>query len=926
MIQRIELDGKWLFLADQEKKYTGFLPERSSFQDTIHLPATTAQEHKGIANQAREIGFLTEVYPYMGNAWFLREIEIPRELQGKRVQLFLERTRVTSVWVNGHYIGSQNSLCTPHCYDVTAFSGSEKLTICICVDNVQYMTAGGHMTSPDTQTNWNGITGEISLRFYETDCIKSVKAVPDYLHKRVTFQLKTEGNVHTVKAEGEWFDKNGLVSPIASKVLFVDPKTSSAIMTFGDDVPLWDEYHPVLCKIRLRPYGSKDETEVTFGMTDFKADGDMFTSNGRPVFLRGKHDGMVFPLVGAAPTNVEEWLRVMEISKSYGINHYRFHTCCPPEAAFEAADLLGIYLEPEIPFWGSLPAPAEEGYIPAEQEYLIEEGKRILETFGNHPSFCMFSLGNELWGNPQRMGEIIRYYKKNENRILFTQGSNNFQFWPNILPEDDFFVGVRLSEKRLIRGSFGACDQPYGHVQTERPSSDYSYDAIIRPEYVEDAENEDAPEEIEIQYGTGVKRVQVNQSTEGLIPNKPIITHEIGQYAIYPNFEEIPKYIGVLQARNFEVFKERLEEQGMEDKAKDFFTCSGMLAVQCYKEELESAMRSEYISGFQILDIQDFTGQGTATVGILDAFMDSKGLITPEEWRGFCSDSVILGIFPDYCITDLLSMQVKLRYYKPEPVQDKLHYVVERGKQVLKEGTIAVDVNGQGLFDIGEISVGLPTATKVHRIDVKLTLGDTENHYTFWQFPQQEMPEMATSGTLTVTADWEEAKTELEKGRNVLFLPNELQEYIPGFYCSDFWCYPMFYSIAESMGKEPPVGTMGLCIDKRHPAVKQFKPESWSTPQWYDIVSNADLAILDGTEIQPIVQMIDNFERNHKLGLLFECKVGQGSLLVCTARLSDASDRMEVRQFARGLMDYASSADFMPTAKATVEELDEILR
>ena len=185
---------------------------------------------------------------------------------------------------------------------------------------------------------------------------------------------------------------------------------------------------------------------------------------------------------------------------------------------------------------------------------------------------------------------------------------------------------------------------------------------------------------------------------------------------------------------------------------------------------------------------------------------------------------------------------------------------------------------------------------------------------------------MKSTGNLTVSSDWEEAKTELEKGRNVLFLPNELQEYIPGFYCSDFWCYPMFYSIAENMGKEPPVGTMGLCIDKRHPAVKQFKPESWSTPQWYDIVSNADLAILDGTEIQPIVQMIDNFERNHKLGLLFECKVGQGSLLVCTARLSDVSDRMEVRQFAKCLLDYGASADFMPTAKATVEELEEILK
>ena len=346
------------------------------------------------------------------------------------------------------------------------------------------------------------------------------------------------------------------------RYLFVDPKTSCATLIFNDDVPIWDEYNPVLCRMRLRPYGSNDVTEVVFGMTDFRSEGDKLVSNGRPVFLRGKHDALLFPLVGAAPTNVEEWLKVMEIAKSYGINHYRFHTCCPPEAAFEAADLLGIYVEPEIPFWGAFAAPAEEGFIPAEQEYLVEEGRRILETFGNHPSFCMFSLGNELWGNPQRMGEIIRYYKKNENRILFTQGSNNFQFWPNILPEDDFYVGVRLSEDRLIRGSFGSCDLPYGHVQTERPSSDYSYDDIIHPDM------EEIPEEI------------------GLVPDKPVIAHEIGQYAMYPNFDEISKYGDILEPRHLEIFRERLEEQGMGDKAKDFFTCSGMLAVQCYKEEI----------------------------------------------------------------------------------------------------------------------------------------------------------------------------------------------------------------------------------------------------------------------------------------------------------------------------------------------------
>ena len=139
-------------------------------------------------------------------------------------------------------------------------------------------------------------------------------------------------------------------------------------------------------------------------------------------------------------------------------------------------------------------------------------------------------------------------------------------------------------------------------------------------------------EEIEIQYGTGVKKVKAADNGGVLIPHIPVVSHEIGQFAVYPNFREIDKYTGVLKARNFEVFRDRLKEKGMLDQADDFFYTSGKLSVQCYKEELEAAARTKLLAGYQILDIQDFSGQGTALVGILDAFMDSKGHVTPEEW------------------------------------------------------------------------------------------------------------------------------------------------------------------------------------------------------------------------------------------------------------------------------------------------------
>ncbi|MCR5717420.1 MAG: beta-glucuronidase [Oscillospiraceae bacterium] len=893
----LSLKGHWQFYADEAQQYTGFPPPRSAFADTIHLPGTTAQAGKGSFGKRREERCLTEKYPFCGNAWFRRLVRIPEKDRGYPMQLFLERTRMTSVWVAGEYVGSQDSLCTPHVYDLTKFSHAPELELLICVCNTGYPTKGGHMTSPDTQTNWNGITGEIRMQFSDHSRILSVRTIPDAARHCVQLRMRTAGTVNMLHIEGEWVTAQGKIGDIMPQMIPVaalESGESSVMLRFGEDVPSWDEYHPIVGQLRLRPYGSDDVTDAVFGLTDFHAKDGHFYSGDRELFLRGKHDAMVFPREGAAPTDVRSWLHVMHLAKTYGINHYRFHTCCPPEAAFQAADLLGIYLEPELPIWGSFHAPDDAAFSPAEQSYLIKEGRRILETFGNHPSFCMFSLGNELWGSRERLGEILRYYKSFEHRILMTQGSNCFQFFPASLPEDDFFSGVRLGTDRLLRGSYGASDVPYGHVQAERPSTMHSYQEAVCP----DAET----------------------------PEKPVISHEIGQYAMFPDPEEAPRYTGVLEAHYFKIIRERLKEAGMLSQAKDFFSCSGKFAVQCYKEELEAAFRTRALSGFQLLDLQDFPGQGIASVGILNAFMDDKGLISPEEWRESCSDSVILGLFPDYCLTDRLQMHIQLRHCSPHSVNEKLHIIVMIGQQVVRKEIIKVSISGQGLFDLGDLDVELPPTDHVHKLEVTMALSYTKKTYRLWQFPVlPETPSLKSTEQLCVTSDLHEAKEQLADGRAVLYLPLSLPESVRGFYCTDFWCYPMFCELAEKNGQEPPPGTLGLLNDKLHPALKDFRCERCTTPPWYDIVTHSELAVLDDLPIQPISQMIDNFTRNHRLGLLFECNVRSGRLLVCTSRLHEILDRPEVRWFTKCLLDYAGSPDFQPEATLQPDELRRVL-
>jgi hypothetical protein len=797
------------------------------------------------------------------------------------------------------------------------------------------------MTSRDTQTNWNGITGRIELQFHGSAYLDDVQVYPEPRDKAVTIRAKVVGQPEgmlTVSAAAVHGGSSHRAAPVSYTV-----STSELSIRYelGDGALLWSEFEPNVYTLTLaldNGGGMADTVEVPFGLREFTADGDKFAINGRKTFLRGKHDGLIFPLTGFAPTTVEEWLDVLGTAKSYGINHYRFHTCCPPEAAFTAADMLGVYMEPELPFWGTITEEGEANHNQAEQDYLIEEGFRILRAFGNHPSFVMMSLGNELWGSKATLNRILQAYKAYDGRHLYTQGSNNFQFVPVILEEEDFFTGVRFSRDRLFRGSYAMCDAPLGHVQTDRPGTMKDYDEQIVPGRVTADEGQEAAGgdgTIQIQYGTEARTVKAEAAGEELIPHVPVLSHEIGQYAMYPRYEEIEKYEGPLKARNFEVFRERLEAKGMGHLADRFFKSSGKLAVACYKEELEAAFRSKRLAGFQLLDLQDFSGQGTALVGILDAFMDSKGLISPEEWRGFCSDAVLLGRFEryNYVAGERFSAAVELAYYRPIPLGSlQLEWKLAAGATELARGmiesTAAEDANA---VDIGMVELAMPEVAAMTKVTLSLAIAGTDiaQSYDLWIYPKDATADL--SGLHLFEALSEEAVALLERGENVLFMPKpdglSPAHSIEGTYCTDFWCYPMFRSISESMNKPVPVGTLGLLIDEKHPALDAFPSESHSTYPWWSIVMHSRSFILDDMpkELQPIVQTIDNFERNHKLGLLFECRVGKGSLLVCAVDRESAESTPEGRQFLHSLARYVRSESFAPTVELEAADLQKLL-
>lgn len=880
-MMKIDLSGQWQVKLDAEKQET--MPQ--AYPETMMLPGTTSAAGLGMPNPAKETGCLTDAYRFEGAVWFMRTFTAG-DWTGEQTMLTLERTRKTTVYLDGRPIGHQESLCTPHRYFLPPVHAGEH-TLVIRVDNTDYLTRGGHLTSPDTQSNWNGITGEISLTVAHT-LLTDLTVRPD-LRRGC---LRVHG--HIIGAPD---GVAGIVLPGQMEHLL--PYRRGVL---DGECPLkgneafWDEAHPEIHTISIDLDG--DVYETTFGLRDVRTLGRRLLINGRETFLRGKVDNLLYPKTGYTPTDVASWMTILGIAKEYGINHYRYHTACPPDAAFTAADLLGVYMAPELPFWGTVAEEGEEGYDERERDLLFQEGFRILREYGHHPSFLWLSLGNELWGSKDVLNRMMRAYREADDTKLYSSGANNYQFVPDVLDEENVFVGVRLGRERLIRGSYAMCDAPQGIVQMTAPESASNYDASIVPETL--GQSGEAGK-VQIQYGTGVKEVDA-QSADALIPDVPVISHEVGQYVFYPDFSEIPHYTGPLKPRNIEAMRENLERAGLYGEHEAFFRQTGHLAVDCYKREIETLLRSREVSGFQLLDLQDYTGQGTALVGVLNAMMENKGLISAEEWREFCAGTVVLGEFASFTgmMGEDIRFDVQISECDPEKQHTCIRCTLMDGERELYACDVAPGARHGRLTDA--VSVTFPAECyrdamqeRITRLTVALTLADgTRNHYPIWLIPPVDIritrEGIEKDGRMVAFVSAE------EKADGAAIVVPSAEGQLPAEYCTDFWCYPMFRSISESMGKPVPVGTMGLSIDTASPLLKRFAQEDYTTPAWYAILQTAHVQRLPA-DIHPAVQMIDNTERCARLGILYQ----QDGLWYLTARLWEKPDDPTVRALAWSL-------------------------
>lgn len=869
----IDLSGLWRFQTDPMGfgKTPGSELYQMKLAENIYLPGTMDQGGKGLKTTARYVDRLTRKFEYAGPAWYQREIVIPENWENKEIILHLERCHwETTVYIDGNYVSEDERLSTPNRFTVTKQLTPGMHNLTICVDNrLKYpMDQWNHGTTEYTQTNWNGIVGDIKLIVKDKIYLNPIKVYPNIDTKKlkvaITFSnpenKETEGNLSlTVK------DKAG--NSVVSKSIPVTLSGSSSEVTeeldLGNKVKLWDEFNPNLYKLEtiFSAKDIKDAQTTTFGMRKVEQGAHHIRLNGQNIHLRGALDCAVFPLTGHPSTKVEDWLKIFETVKEYGMNHIRFHSWCPPEAAFIAADEIGLYLQAELPMWIK-----DVGKYPARRDFFEKEMYALLNEYGNHPSFILMCNGNENEGNFDVLEDLVKKAQAFDNRRLYSAST------------------ARTHTK---------ADQYYvSHVTGKGGITVYE----------------------------GIPSTMWDKRKESDI-DVPVIAHESGQRCMYPNFEEMKKYTGVLEPRNFEVFRERLAMNGMLNQADDFFQATGAHTILQYKEVNEALLRTPNSGGFQLLGLSDFPGQGSAFVGVLDAFWESKGLVTPEKFRESCAPTVLLARVPKraYLSSDTLSAGFEIYHYGSKPITRETfnwQLLTDEGK-VLKKGTFPVrNIMCASLDSIGNIRLPLADITSPSRLTLKASIGDTlQNSWDIWVYPEhtKEEPQL----NYIYATEWNsEVKKVLEEGKNVLLIPQKTNGRKTRF-ASHFWNPIMF-------NWNPLI--VGTLIQNENGMFRSFPTNNYADWQWWDILNySTALEMNDLKHITPIIQSVDTYEYNRKLGVAFEAKVGKGNLLVlCVDAEKNISERPATRQLIRSAKEYAGSDTFSPKAQLQFYELDNL--
>lgn len=866
-MQKMDISGNWNYKTDEMNvgEVNGYF-KRIFEEAPFVLPGSACENKIGAKQEYYEeltkesIRAPRERYEYIAPLWLQREVTIPNEWEGKCICLFLERVNIASMlWIDGKQIDRQIiGLSTPHIYRLPKDiqPGSHVLTLCIDNRNLLNMECMASGYSVDTQGYWNGIIGGMELRCEEVFHIEDVQIYPDengidirgvftsdvhspFVKKKIVIELMVE------TPRGELLE-----TAVYEREIYNSRQPE--YFRYEINMPeYWDEFTPALYKLYVK-YNEKTEEDkkcFLFGMRTVSVKNKQFMINNRPFSLRGTTDCAIFPLTGYPFMDKEAWKERLSTVKEYGMNHVRFHAWCPPEAAFTAADELGIYVSVEMPLWLNKDVCAlEAGEDSIHKTYYLQEAMNISRVYGNHPSFIMFSNGNENMGDFDLLETIIKQVKACDNRRLYTLTTN---FDHPLLPCEDYLCAYEAAGKKI------RIQDIHDRIAMD---SCYTYDEAVNAAAV------------------------------------PLVSFEVGQYCVFPDVDMIERYTGNILPVNLDVIRKRMKEKGIYHRLNDYINASGALAVKLYKEDIEAALRTKGMGGFELLSLSDYTGQSTATIGILDAMYQSKGLVTPEEFRQFCNSVVpLFKAKRIYQNTEIMHAQLAVYDYGKEHVEN-YNEASDIEKLVINTEFELIIYNGTEVFletitKGKNVDIDLSAIEKAVMLKVVLRAKEYLNTWNIYVYPAVDSQLMEVRAA--VVRSKEELLKIKEAKRRILVTADCVEKTAEGSYIPVFWS-PVHF---------PSTKPCGAMIDETHPIFADFPTEKYPDYQWKALLDSSKAAYLsDFPNAKPIVEFVPNFVDCSEISPLFEYEKNGSKYLYCGFDLEQ--ERPEVRQLKYSIYKY----------------------
>lgn len=943
---KLLLDGSWHVELEDGTTGQMHLPGTLDESGIGHRDAGTNQWHPDAAlrNAAEEVDKdapiatrFTRRHTYEGEARISRKVTVP-DYGTDRLFVLAERARVLRLAVDGEEceVFRQGTLSTPYIFELTGVTpGEHELTFFsdnsypgMPKDAICYSSAA----TDETQTNWNGILGNLCMYTRPKNFIECVRIYPKKLKRSggyvadVCVEL-APGAKETLKvakiilrsealAETEEFGKTQKSAEIfthlgdaLTKIEAVGPENRKTVEIWFRDLPLrenvklWDEEEGNLYEMAAtldsgtaaeHGVNSSVEYRTRFGIRIFGDNGSgRFALNGRTIFLRSEANCAEYPETGHPPMTVSEWKEILQKYRSYGINCVRFHSHCEPEAAFTAADELGMLLQPELSNWNPKDAFATEESI----RYYRTELTAILKTYANHPSFVMLTLGNELQARGEgrdRMQDLVRTAKQLDPTRLYANGSNTFYGEEGCDPESDFYTSQSCKDV-VIRGTFSGMR---GYINENYPSADHTYDAAMA--------------EIRKSY------------------TKPVFSFEVGQFEVLPDFEELESFQGISDPVNLKLIRKRVEERGLLPVWKKYVEATGELSRLAYREEIEAAMRTRELSGISLLGLQDFPGQGTALVGMMNSHMEPKPypFARPKRFREFFRESRIFVKMSRYTYEEgeHLTAEVEVANFGKESIRGELVWTLGYRDCAVNTG------RGELRCDRADRQKNCPpgTYTSLGRLDIPLevkgvsaaliltvSIGGCTSTYPVWVY-QKTSPECPKNVYETRVFD-EQTRAVLQNGGRVYLSPDADRESLPNSiktqFTTDFWSVGTF---AEQEGG------MGQLIDTEHPIFRNFPTDFHTDWQWWIVAGKR--AVILPRSMKSVITEMDSYAFLRPMAQLIEFNCLNGKVLLSTMELHKSLQYPEARALQAAIYEYLSGEEFRPAEELTVEELRTMVR